>query len=152
MSKNLARANEWLRQLVEGELGHELENITLANLETLKAHEGYILCSYIIPVKLADKDGNWEVGSIASIIDTVGGVAIYSFSGHIKASVDFSISFYSTTKVQEEVEIEAKVAGERGTLTSVLVEVRKKDNGQLIALGKQWMTSNNPGFRKVSKL
>lgn len=53
MSKNLARANEWLLQLVEGELGHELENITLANLKTLKAHEGYILCSYIIPEKLA---------------------------------------------------------------------------------------------------
>ncbi|KAJ0051847.1 hypothetical protein Pint_01123 [Pistacia integerrima] len=152
MSKKVARANEWFRQLIEGELGYELENIILEDLKIVKAHEGFIRCSYFVPVKLADKDGNWEVGSIASIIDNVGAVAIYSFSGHIKASVDFTISFFSTTKVQEEVEIEAKVAGERGQLTSVVVEVRKKDSGQLIALGKQWMTSSNPGNRIVSKL
>lgn len=53
MNKNLARANEWFRQLVEGELGHELENITLADLKIVKAHEGFIRCSYIVPVKLA---------------------------------------------------------------------------------------------------
>lgn len=36
-------------------------------------------------------------------------------------------------------EIEAKVVGEKGRLMSVVVEVRRKDNGELIALAKQWM-------------
>ena len=42
---------------------------------------------------------------------------------------------------QEEVEIEAKVVADKEILTSVVVEVRKKDNGELIALGKQWMAT-----------
>lgn len=45
-------------------------------------------------------------------------------------------------RLQEQVEIEAKVIGNKGKLTSVVVEVRKKDNGELIAIGKQWTASN----------
>lgn len=41
---------------------------------------------------------------------------------------------------QEEVEIEAKVVGKKGRLSSVVVEIRRKSNGELIALGKQWMS------------
>ncbi|MBA0691805.1 hypothetical protein Goari_009414 [Gossypium aridum] len=38
----------------------------------------------------------------------------------------------------EEVEIEAKVKGHEGKLTSVVVEVRNKPkNGQLLAIGTQ---------------
>lgn len=44
---------------------------------------------------------------------------------------------------QEEVEIEAKVVGEKAKLTSVLIEIRKKENGEVIGLGKQWTASNN---------
>lgn len=44
---------------------------------------------------------------------------------------------------QEEVEIEAKVVGEKAKLTSVLIEIRKKQNGEVIGLGKQWTASNN---------
>lgn len=42
---------------------------------------------------------------------------------------------------QEEVEIEAKVVGHRGRLSSVVVEIRRKSNGELIALGRQWMSA-----------
>jgi len=52
---------------------------------------------------------------------------------------------------QEEVEVEAKVVGDKGRITSVLVEVRRKSNGELIALGKQWMASHN-NSNKASKL
>lgn len=45
--------------------------------------------------------------------------------------------------LQEEVEIEAKVTGKKGKLVSVEVEVRKKDNGDLIAIAKQWTASND---------
>jgi len=52
---------------------------------------------------------------------------------------------------QEEVEVEAKVVGDKGRITSVLVEVRRKSNRELIALGKQWMASHN-NSNKASKL
>lgn len=44
---------------------------------------------------------------------------------------------------QEEVEVEAKVTGEKGKLASVIIEVRRKDTRELIALGKQWMAANS---------
>ncbi|KAK9201723.1 hypothetical protein WN944_016929 [Citrus x changshan-huyou] len=83
----------------------------------------------------ADQDGNWHAGAIATLIDGLGALTVNSFTGKSKASVDLTISLYSSAKIQEEVEIEAKVVGSRGKLTSVLVEVKRKGNGELIALG-----------------
>lgn len=56
---------------------------------------------------------------------------------------------------QEEVEIESKVvvAGQKGKLAMVVVEVRRKDDGKLIALAKQWLASVNlTGDQLSSKL
>lgn len=53
---------------------------------------------------------------------------------------------------QEEVEMIAEVVGEMGKLASVKVEVRRKLNGQLIALAKQWMTSFSSHRVGTSKL
>ncbi|XP_034900059.1 uncharacterized protein [Populus alba] len=131
-------SNRWLEDLSNG-LGHQLEAITLEGLKIVKAHKGFVLY------------GNWHVGAMATLIDDVGAAAIYSYGGHIKASVDLNISFLSTAKIQEEVEVEAKVVGDKGRITSVLVEVRRKSNGELIALGKQWMASHN-NSNKASKL
>ena len=49
-------------------------------------------------------------------------------------------------------EIDAKVLTSRGTLTQVMVEVRRKGSGELIALGKLWMASNKLAVSEVSKL
>jgi len=56
---------------------------------------------------------------------------------------------------QEEVEIESKVvgAGSKGKLAMVVMEVRRKDSGKLIALAKQWLASVNlTGDQLKSKL
>ncbi|KAK6268061.1 hypothetical protein QUC31_012221 [Theobroma cacao] len=88
------------------------------------------------------QNGNWRVGAMATLIDDVGAAAIYSIADHVKASLDFNISFYSTAKIQEEVEIEAKVTGDKEKLAHAVVEVRRKENRELIALAKQWMASS----------
>lgn len=49
-------------------------------------------------------------------------------------------------------EVDAKVMANKGRLTQVMVEVRRKGNGELIASGKQWMASNNLRVSQVSKL
>nr|POF17225.1 hypothetical protein CFP56_18341 [Quercus suber] len=59
--------------------------------------------------------------------------------------------FLVPNSVAEEVEIEAKVMAEKEILTSVVVEVRQKDNGKLIALGKQWMTTRSTSKIKLSE-
>lgn len=58
-------------------------------------------------------------------------------------------------KLQEEVEIVAKVVGNKGKLSSIRLEVKKKDNGELIAIAKQWTASNEfraPWINHPSKL
>lgn len=46
--------------------------------------------------------------------------------------------------MQDEVEIEAKVKGNKGKLTSVVVEVRNKsEGGQSIASATQWTAAND---------
>ncbi|CAL0332389.1 unnamed protein product [Lupinus luteus] len=92
---------------------------------------------------LQDENGNWQTGSIATMIDIIGSLAVHSVSPMFNVSVDFSMSFYSTAKFQEEVEIKAKVIGKKEKLTSVVVDIRKKNNGEIIATGKQWMSSTN---------
>lgn len=43
--------------------------------------------------------------------------------------------------VQEEVELQAEIVGDMGKLICVVVKVTRKENGELVALGKQWMAS-----------
>ncbi|CAN1168437.1 hypothetical protein LINPERHAP2_LOCUS27820 [Linum perenne] len=51
-----------------------------------------------------------------------------------------------------EIEVEAKVIGEKGRLASVVIEVRRRSNGELIALAKQWMASHSNHVHATSKL
>ncbi|MBA0876664.1 hypothetical protein Goshw_003766, partial [Gossypium schwendimanii] len=62
-----------------------------------------------------DVGGNWSVGALAWLVDIIG---------------------------LEHVEIESKVGAKRGKLMHVAVEVRRKGNGEVIAVGKQWMAVN----------
>ncbi|KAM7255686.1 hypothetical protein ACFE04_008584 [Oxalis oulophora] len=135
----------------EGSIGQ----LTLSSgLKLLKASNTSITCKLIVPNFLSDDNGNWHVGAIATLIDNIGAAAVFVFTaGHVKASLDFTISYFSTATIHEEVEIEAKIIGEyRGSLTYVLVEVKRASNGELIALGKQWMATGEEtkmGERKV---
>ncbi|KAA3479343.1 Thioesterase superfamily [Gossypium australe] len=143
----LQKSLKWLRDLSKGNISHELEALTLEGLQIVHAQKGSIRCNFVVPTRASDPDGNWHVGAMATLIDDVAATAIYSVVDHVKLSLDFSISFYSTAKIQEEVEIEAKVIGEKGSLTQVVVEVTRKGNRELIALGKQWMASDKKGMK-----
>ncbi|KAH7577485.1 hypothetical protein JRO89_XS01G0257400 [Xanthoceras sorbifolium] len=122
-SVQVEKSVKWLQDLSEGAISHDLE----------------VTPSKLVKATSADKDGNWQVGAMATLVDAVGAATVYSFAGRVKATADFNISFYSTAMIQEEVEIEAMVVGDRRKLTGVKVMVRRKDNGQLLARGKQWM-------------
>ncbi|KAF5466590.1 hypothetical protein F2P56_016506 [Juglans regia] len=134
-------ARKWLGALSKGMICHEVEAIAMEGLQVVQARKGFILCHFLVPRRLSDRDGNWHVGAMATLIDNVGGAAIWSSVGNVKSTVNLNISYYSTAKIQEEVEIEAKVVAEKETLVAVVVEIRKRSNGELVALGKQWMAT-----------
>ncbi|KAK7255413.1 hypothetical protein RIF29_28822 [Crotalaria pallida] len=71
----------------------------------------------------------------------IGVFVTYSFTSSNQVTVNFSISYHSTAKVQEEVEVEAKVIGKKNELASVIVQVRKKENAEMVALGKLWFSA-----------
>ncbi|KAH0449743.1 hypothetical protein IEQ34_020435 [Dendrobium chrysotoxum] len=152
--------------------GELFDAIPLTSLRLTFTGSGRALCSYRVHASVADGEGNWHLGAIATVIDDIGAAAIMSAVGEIKISVDFSISFFSRAKIgvrffyflssvslvwlfnlgvsileQDEVEIEAKIVEDMGKLTAVLIEVRHKKTGQLVAIGRQWM-SFTPAFHR----
>ncbi|WCJ40803.1 Thioesterase superfamily protein [Euphorbia peplus] len=121
--EKVKESTKWLQSLSTE--SHELEALSLHGLNIMESRQGYILCHFVVSDRISDENGNWEAGALATLIDDVGASAIYSLVGHIKVSLDFSISYYSPAKIHEEVEIEAKVVGEKGKLMSVLIELNQ---------------------------
>ncbi|KAK8664281.1 hypothetical protein V6N13_084078 [Hibiscus sabdariffa] len=144
---SLGKSLKWLKGLSKGTISHELEALTLEGLQILHAQTGSILCNFIVPGRASDSDGNWHVGAMATLIDDVGAAAIYSVADHVKASLDFNISFHTTAKIHEEVEIEAKAVAMKGKLSQAVVEIRRKRNGEIIALDKQWMATHKASVK-----
>ncbi|MED6170308.1 hypothetical protein PIB30_029692 [Stylosanthes scabra] len=149
-----------MKDLADGRAGHEIEASTTKGIRVLKAQKGLVLCDFTVHDGILDENGNWHVGAIATLVDVMGSLSSFSYNSFDHVTLDFSISYYSTAKVQEEVELVAKVAGKKNELTSVIVEVRKKnrDNNnnntkELVAMGKLWMApSKDSAKSQTSKL
>ncbi|KAE8662100.1 proline-rich receptor-like protein kinase PERK1 [Hibiscus syriacus] len=149
---SLQTSLKWLHGVLRGKIGHGLDTRVLEGLRVVHAEKGFMRFDLVVPNGVSDVDGNWHVGALASLLDLLGGVAIFSFANRIISSVDFNVSYYSTAKIQEHVEIESKVTANRGKLLHVVVEVKRKGNGEVIAVGKQWMASNKLTVAQLSNL
>ncbi|KAI3937554.1 hypothetical protein MKW92_019854 [Papaver armeniacum] len=125
--KSVKMAKDWIQNLAQGRKGREIETQTLQNLQSIHLQKGLLRCNFIVPKSLSDRDGNWHAGAIATLIDVIGSSVIVATFGNITVS--------------EEVEIEAKVLGRKGNLSSNMVVIKNKENGELIAVGKQWMSA-----------
>ncbi|KAL4298018.1 hypothetical protein GQ457_12G028230 [Hibiscus cannabinus] len=60
----------------------------------------------------------------------------------MKVSVDMSISFLGTAKLDDELEISSKVLGQKGSYCGTLVLIRNKATGELIAEGRHSLFGN----------
>ncbi|KAI3921235.1 hypothetical protein MKW98_029977 [Papaver atlanticum] len=150
ITTRIQSAKNWLESLAKGQESSEIETKPLQNLYSIRVRRNLIHCNFIVPQSLSDGDGRWHVGAISTLIDVIGATVAYTSFGKHYVSVDFNISYFSTASfkyVREETEVEDKVLGHKGNLSSVMVVIKKKDNGDLVAsLGKQWMAefSNHP--------
>ena len=45
--------------------------------------------------------------------------------------------------------MDGKVVEHKGRMTAVTVEIRKKESGELVAIGRQWMTASRPRGSKI---
>ncbi|KAJ4952949.1 hypothetical protein NE237_029781 [Protea cynaroides] len=140
----LDEANKWLQVLARKHFNQDnIQHMSLIGLQIVQVQRVSILFRLILRKELADRTGNCHVGAIAAIIDAAGATAVAAYTGDLKVSVDFNISYLSTVKIEEEVEIEAKMTAHRGKVSLTTVEFRRKKDGKVIALGKQWMSQVN---------
>ncbi|GJZ68055.1 thioesterase superfamily protein [Tanacetum coccineum] len=71
-----------------------------------------------------------EMKFLSVLIDDMVAGAAFSITGGNLATVDVTMSFYSTVKFNDEVEIEASVVGAKGNLVSVIIDMKKKGSGE----------------------
>lgn len=95
-------------------------------------------------LRAQDADGRWHAGAIAAAVDNMCATAIFTVEGAPTFTVHYALSYFSPAAQNEEVEMDGRVVGRKGKLTAAVVEVRKMESGELVAVGRQWMTSTRP--------
>ncbi|WOL16527.1 acyl-coenzyme A thioesterase 13 isoform X1 [Canna indica] len=132
-------------ELVEGldirphRAGHDAsfyEGFALRGIRVDNIRPGFLFCTFRVPPRLTDADGNLSPGAIANLVDEVGAAAIHSEGLHMKVSVDMCISYLLAAKVDDELEITSKVLGHKGGYSGTHVLLKNKATGEVVAEGR----------------
>ncbi|KAH9661775.1 4HBT domain-containing protein [Citrus sinensis] len=114
------------------------EDFALRGIRVDRVEPGLVSCTF------KDRNGNLANGAIANLVDEVGGAVVYVEGLPMKVSVDMSISFVSTAKVNDELEITGRVLGQRGGYSGTIVLMRNKATGEVIAEGRHSLFGRQP--------
>ncbi|XP_052187193.1 uncharacterized protein LOC127797973 isoform X2 [Diospyros lotus] len=112
------------------------EDFILKGIRVDRVEPGLVTCTYKVPPRLTDRNGKLCAGAIANLVDEVGGAVVHVEGLPMNVSVDMSISFLSTAKLDDELELTARVLGQRGGYSGTSVLVRNKATGELVAEGR----------------
>ncbi|TYI09848.1 hypothetical protein ES332_A09G099200v1 [Gossypium tomentosum] len=97
---SLKKSLALLHGVINAKIGHGLETRVLQGLHVTHAEKGFMRFDFLIPNAVSDVDGNWSVGALASLVDIIGFVTIYSFANRVTTTVDLNVSYYSTATIQ----------------------------------------------------
>nr|ABW81107.1 AcylCoa-1 [Tarenaya spinosa] len=120
------------------------EDFSLRGIRVDRVEPGFVSCTLKVPPRLTDRNGNMATGAIANLVDEVGGAVVHVEGLPMNVSVDMSISFLSSAKLGDELEITSKVLGERGGYKGTIVVVRNKLTGEIIAEGRHSLFGRKP--------
>lgn len=120
------------------------EDFALRGIRVDRVEPGLVSCTFKVPPRLTDRNGNLANGAIANLVDEVGGAVVYVEGLPMNVSVDMSISFVSTAKVNDELEITGRVLGQRGGYSGTIVLMRNKATGEVIAEGRHSLFGRKP--------
>ncbi|KAG6488847.1 acyl-coenzyme A thioesterase 13-like [Zingiber officinale] len=112
------------------------EGFALRGIRVDHIRPGFLSCSFRVPARLTDAEGNLAPGAIANLVDEVGAAAITSQGVPGKVSVDMSISYMSTARVDDELEIISKTLGHKGGYSATHILLKNKATGELVAEGR----------------
>ncbi|GJX60905.1 phospholipase-like protein [Tanacetum coccineum] len=133
------------------------EDFTLRGIRVDRFQPGFVSCSFTVPPRLTvittpnslsaeDRNGNMAVGAIANLVDEIGATMVYEKDVPMNVSIDMSISYLSTAKLNDDLEISAKLLGGKGAFNGTLVILKNKATGEVIAEGRHSLF----GFGKLS--
>ncbi|XP_009374290.1 acyl-coenzyme A thioesterase 13 isoform X3 [Pyrus x bretschneideri] len=111
----------------------------LRGIRVERVEPGVVICSF------KDRDGNLANGAIANLVDIVGGSLAFIPGLPMNVSVDISVSYVSTAKVHDELEITSRVLGRTGGYCGTIVTFRNKSTGEIIAEGRHSLFRSNAG-------
>ncbi|GAV74478.1 4HBT domain-containing protein [Cephalotus follicularis] len=120
------------------------EDFALRGIHVDRVEPGFVSCTFKVPPRLTDRNGNLATGAIANLVDEVGGAVVHVEGLPMNVSVDMSISFLSTAKVHDELEIDSRVLGQKGGYKGTAVLVRNKATGEIIAEGRHSLFGKHP--------
>ncbi|ESQ48320.1 hypothetical protein EUTSA_v10021690mg [Eutrema salsugineum] len=139
VDSTIPKTTSYLEELAQGIGPSEIEVLILQGLELIHVGKGIIRCKLLVTDRVAGEDGTWHTAAITTVMDAIGASAVYSAGDGLHSSVDLNSSFYSTAKIHEKVEVEARVKGINGGLKSAVIEIRRETDGEIIATGRLWM-------------
>ncbi|ESQ30233.1 hypothetical protein EUTSA_v10012304mg [Eutrema salsugineum] len=151
----ILKTTAYLEELAKERSHAHFPGLILQGLQVIYVGKGIVRCKLVVTHRVLTEDRTFHTGAIATLMELMGATAVYSAGGsHV--SVDLNYSLYSTAK-----RIEARVVGKKGDLNSVVIEIRRECDEELIATGRLWMrilmtpfsiNVKHNGFDQVSKL
>lgn len=112
------------------------ERFVLYGIRVDRVEPGFISCSLTVPPHLIDRNGYLQNGAVASLVDEAGFAVVHEEGSPMMVSVDMSISFVSTAKLHDELEITSRVLGQKGKYSGTIVLIRNKTTGEVVAEGR----------------
>lgn len=128
-----------LTSLDHSNITNFFESFCLKGIQIKQITHGRLLCTFTVPPRLVEESGHWRAPALMTLVDNLCGGAIVSCGLPMKVSVDYNVSYISPVKVHDEIEIDARVMGHKGGLSTVVVELRNKGTGELVAYARQTM-------------
>ncbi|KAL9238720.1 hypothetical protein vseg_013104 [Gypsophila vaccaria] len=112
------------------------EDFSVRGIRVDRVQPGFVVCSFTVPPRLIDRNGIFSSGAIANLVDEVGYAVIYREGLPMSVSVTMSISYVSTAKVDDELEVTGKLLGQKGSMFGTIVSLKNKATGETIAEGR----------------
>lgn len=112
---------------------------------------GRCICELTIQPEHANNAGTLHGGYIATLVDSVSTTALLSVDQSAPGvSVDLNISYLGAARIGEQIIIDAQTMKRGKTLAFLTVDIRRKSDGSLIALGRhtKFIGERRPGYHR----
>ncbi|CAH2036469.1 unnamed protein product [Thlaspi arvense] len=140
VDSSISSITKYIQDVAKGRGRSSLEALMLEGLKIIHIGKGILRCKLRITDRVSGEDGVWQAGAITSVMDMIGAAVVFTAGDGLHVSLDLNTSFYSTAKIQEEVEVEGRVVATKASLKGAVVEIRREGNGEVIATGRIWMS------------